>query len=77
MRLRTSSILRLTFADANKKLGYYKCTSASYDMSSRAPVTTPPGHGLATTALELEGLFVEPRELESIFVEPYSTHTFL
>ncbi|GFW46476.1 integrase catalytic domain-containing protein [Trichonephila clavipes] len=33
-------------------------------MSSRAPVTTPPGHGLATTALELEGLFVEPLELE-------------
>ncbi|GFT15651.1 hypothetical protein TNCV_4985771 [Trichonephila clavipes] len=33
-------------------------------MSSRAPVTTPPCHGLATTALELEGLFVEPLELE-------------
>ncbi|GFW62881.1 uncharacterized protein TNCV_4452301 [Trichonephila clavipes] len=47
------------------------------NMCSRAPVTTPPGHGLATTALELEGLFVEPLELESIFVEPYSTHTFL
>ncbi|GFX74847.1 uncharacterized protein TNCV_636741 [Trichonephila clavipes] len=34
-------------------------------MSSRAPVTTPPDHGLATTALELEGLFVEHLELET------------
>ncbi|GFX35271.1 hypothetical protein TNCV_100781 [Trichonephila clavipes] len=34
-------------------------------MSSRAPVTSPLGHGLATTALELEGLFVEPLELET------------
>ncbi|GFS98518.1 hypothetical protein TNCV_3478941 [Trichonephila clavipes] len=34
-------------------------------MSSRAPITTSPCHGLATTALEPEGLFVEPLELES------------
>ncbi|GFT78745.1 hypothetical protein TNCV_1805381 [Trichonephila clavipes] len=33
-------------------------------MSSPVPVTTSPGHGLATTALEL-GLFVEPLELET------------
>ncbi|GFV49714.1 hypothetical protein TNCV_1130911 [Trichonephila clavipes] len=46
-------------------------------MSSHAPVTTPLCHGLATTALELEGLFVELLKLESTFVEPYSTHTFL
>ncbi|GFW02266.1 hypothetical protein TNCV_2383891 [Trichonephila clavipes] len=38
-------------------------------MSSRAPLTTPPSHGLATTDLELEGLFVEPLKLEILLTK--------
>ncbi|GFX53953.1 transposable element Tc3 transposase [Trichonephila clavipes] len=49
----------------------WHCKACIASMSSRAPVTTPPCHGLANTALELEGLFVEPLKLESIFVETF------